>query len=288
VPIEFFRSMRFVATLALAGACTAGEDSREAEPNDVAPTAVALTVTDSGFEARDTLAAGFIAMSLTNRGTDRHSASLLRLDSGKTLPEWIEAYREANRTRGARPSWATYHGGLMALGAEGLGTAILSLEPGNYAWVCFFPDSQGTSHLFGRNQAHPFVVRAASESAAAQPPVPTASILMSEYDFQVEKPLRAGRNVIRIANAGAEPHHVVFFRIATGKTAEDVEAWLQHGMQGEPPVTAEGAMDNLSGGVEAYLDVDLPPGDYVLVCLVAGRDEVPHTEKGMIRHVKVE
>lgn len=34
-------------------------------------------------------------------------------------------------------------------------------------------------------------------------------------------------------------------------------------------------------------EVDLSPGSYVLVCLVAGPDEVPHTARGMVRFIGI-
>lgn len=276
------------AAVALASACTAGEAPPRTATSTAAPTPVALTATADAFDAPDTVPAGFLEVSLTNLGTEPHSATLLRLDSGKTLPEWIDAYREANRMRAARPAWASYHGGSMALGPEAAVTSVLSVEPGNYAWVCFMPDSTGSPHVLAYGHAHPFVVQPAGASAPANPPVPTATLRMADYAFDVDGPLKAGAHVIRIVNAGADPHHALFFRLAPGKTMDDFTAWLQRGMEGDAPSTLVGTMGELSSGAEAYLDLDLPPGEYVVVCLVAGRDEVSHLDKGMVRQIRVE
>ena len=40
-------------------------------------------------------------------------------------------------------------------------------------------------------------------------------------------------------------------------------------------------------GAGAYFDVDLSAGDYVLVCLITGRDEVSHAAKGMVQHIRI-
>jgi hypothetical protein len=278
-----------IAAATLAASCTAGEaPPPQTETGDPGPTPVAVTAAEYSFTAPDTVPAGLIEVSLTNRGTMPHSATLVRLDSGKTLPDWIAAYREANLTRGPRPTWATYHGGAMALGPAAAGKAVMSVEPGNYAWVCFMPDSTGTVDVLAHGHAHPFVVRPAGAAAPASLPAPTASVRLTEYALETDPPWRAGAHVIRIANAGVEPHHVLFFRIAPGRTIDDFSAWVRGGMQGEPPSTLEGAMGEVSGGGEAYLEVDLPPGEYALVCLVAGRDEESHLEKGMVLQLRIE
>src|SRR5690606_14122239 len=97
---------------------------------------------------------------------------------------------------------------------------------------------------------------------------------------------RAGRQTIRVENAGLEQHHVLFFELMPERTLEDFNVWLRTGMQGEAPASLVAAMAGLSAGAEAYLEVDLTPGEYVLVCLVAVRDEVPNIVKGIIRRVR--
>jgi hypothetical protein len=264
---------------------------------DEAPAAVTISATDYAFEAPDTLQAGWTRVRLVNQGDQPHSATLVRFDRGRTLPEYIRAYGEANRTRSARPDWARFLGGPVALLPHSERNATLHLEPGNYAWVCLAPGPDHISHLLAHNQAHAFVVRPGSGDAPApKPPEPTVSLRMLDYSFELSAPLKAGKQVMRIENVGAEPHHVLIFKPAPGRTMEDFqsrdldlfEAWLWNHVQGEAPVTFVGAMEAESPGAEAYLELELPAGDYVFVCLLAGRDGVPHIAKGMIQHVRVD
>ncbi len=97
-----------------------------------------------------------------------------------------------------------------------------------------------------------------------------------------------GKQVIRVENLGVEPHHVLLFKLLPGKTMEDYHAWLETGMQGDAPAEGVDASGELSTGEEAYMEVDLSTGDYLLVCLVAGQNEVPHVAMGMIEHVRVD
>jgi hypothetical protein len=275
------------AALVLVVAANGSRVASNAQTKAEAPPVVTIIATDYGYEAPDTVPAGLNVFRLVNHGDQMHAATIVRLEAGKTLPDYVEAYREANRTRGARPAWAKFRGGPAAV-MHGEGNATVYLEPGNYAWVCFVPGPDGVSHLLEHNQAHAFVVRPRTENTPAPgAPEPSVSLRMVDYSFQLSAPLKVGRNVIRVYNTGADPHHVLLFKLTAGKTIQHFQAWLQKHMQGEAPCTYVGAMGELSTGAEAYLDVDLTAGEYVLVCLITGRDEVSHAAKGMIQQIRV-
>lgn len=282
-----------LASLIVATACGSGGSSEDEGPRThstgAAPSEATITATDHAFEAPDTVQAGWNTFRLVNHGEQIHEATLVQLEDSRTLQEYMQAYGEAVRTGGARPEWARFLGGVSGVQPHRDGLATLYLEPGNYAWGCWAPDSDGTPHLLRHDQIHAFEVRPASADApAASAPKPTVSVGMHDYEFELSEPLEAGKHVIRVENMGAEPHHVLIFKLGPGRTLEDFQAWIQNQMQGEAPSTYVGGMATQSFGVEGYLTLDLPAGDYILVCLVAGRDEVPHFAKGMIEHVRVE
>lgn len=202
------------------------------------------------------------------------------------MAEWLEASGEASRTGAPRPGWVSFHGG-PAYVRSGLAEAIVDLEPGDYAWACFSPDEHGTVHALSRGQAAAFTVRARAQDAAPSAPRPSATIHMLDHAYELSAPLEPGRQIVRVPNDGADPHHVLVFRLLPEKTMADYTAWLGDRMQGEPPAVRVGGMAEMSGGTEAFLELDLTAGEYVLVCLVAGRDEIPHVAKGMIRHVRI-
>jgi hypothetical protein len=68
---------------------------------------------------------------------------------------------------------------------------------------------------------------------------------------------------------------------------QDIQAWLHRRMEGEAPSTYVGAVGELSAGTNAYLEVDLTACEYVLACVITGRDEVSHDAKGMIQQIRV-
>lgn len=280
-----------LALTAAFGTACGGGDGRVAHDttNAAASFVLTITATDFAFEAPDTVPAGFTEVRLLNHGEQPHEATVVRLDSGRTLRDYVQAYAEAVRSGSARPAWARFLGGTLALDQQGEGTAMLLLEPGSHALVCFVPGPDGAPHLLQYDQAHAFVVRdAGGERSATVAPVPTLSVSMVDYDFELSAPMTVGRHVVRVENAGVEPHHLLLFKLADGTTVDHFQTWLQNGMQGEPAAAFVAAMSGQSSGAEGYLTVDVTAGEYVFVCLVAGRDDVPHIAKGMLHHVRVE
>jgi hypothetical protein len=277
-----------IAPVVLAVACAPEGDANAniAEKAARPPPVVTLTATDYAYEAPETVSAGFTVFRLVNRGDEFHGATIVRLEGGTTLPEYVDAYAAA-QPRGARPTWATFLGGAYAP-PHGESTAALYLEPGSYAWVCFAPGKDNVAHLLTHKQADAFVVRPRGDkSQESSAPEPTASLRLLDYAFQFGAPPTAGRHTIRVENVGVEPHHVLIFKLGPGKTMEDYHAWMQKNMQGEPPATFVSAMAEISTGNAAYVDVELSAGNYVLVCLITGRDEVSHAAKGMVQHIRI-
>jgi len=225
-----------IALVASVAACTAG---KEAPRTDAAasPRVVTVTATDYAFEAPDTIEAGFTTFRLVNNGDQLHMAQLIKLEGGRTLSDFLVAYNEAFRTIGPRPTWATRLGGPGVADPRGRSNATHYLEPGSYAWIYLMNVPDGIPHVVKAGMAKPFAVRARNPEAAPQT-APEASIVIQLVDsaFIMSAPLTAGRHMIRVLNAGVEPHEVGLVKLVPGKTMQDFEAWMQN-PQGAPPVT---------------------------------------------------
>lgn len=280
-------SCRLLAILALVAACAERKEARRADTAAAGPSSITVTATDFAFQAPDTITAGLNTFQLVNHGDQVHMAQLIRLDSAKTLAEFLVAHDEAFRTKGPRPAWAKRLGGPGAAEPHGSTNATHDLEPGNYAWICLMDVPDRIPHVVKAGMAKAFVVRPRSSKPAPQP-APEASIVMqlSEYTFSYDVPLTAGRQMIRVRNVGAEPHEVGLVKLIQGKTTHDFETWLQK-PQGPPPANPVGGISSFVPGSEGYFEVDLTPGDYVLVCLVTAPDGRSHTEHRMIQHIRI-
>ncbi|HET9293176.1 MAG TPA: hypothetical protein VFO06_02715 [Gemmatimonadales bacterium] len=290
----------WMALVAALPACTARDEAPRRDPATPAPNLVRLTATEYAFQAPDTIPAGWTTFRLANHGEEVHYGHIVQLEPGRTVPELVDAYAEAIRTSGPRPKWVTRFGGPGGTAPGDSSRVTQYLEPGSYVWICPIEDDEGAPH-FAKGEVRPFVVHAAGPIVANRAAAPEADMVvrLMDYSFALDTPLRAGRHTIRVENAGVEPHDLVLMKLAPGKTADDVETWLnperarRADQAGEPAPSLEslgtgaGGIAAIAPGMESFFEADLSPGEYVLVCMTTAPDGRSHIEHGMIRQVNV-
>lgn len=106
-----------------------------------------------------------------------------------------------------------------------------------------------------------------------------------EYAFRTMGSNPAGVTMVQLKNLGMENHEAQFVRLNDGVTLDQFLAALRETSgQGEPPpiFTFEGGPAAISPGKSQTVLLALTPGQYVLLCLVPGPDNVPHAAKGMV------
>ena len=250
----------------------------------LAPATVTITTTDYAFTMPDTIAAGVTELRLVNEGKELHHAWIIRLDSAKTLRD-VFAAMQSHET----PAWAVHVGGPNAA-VQG-SSAILDLEPGRYAVVCFIPSPDGKPHIM-KGMAKEVIVAprrgpAAAREASPPMPRPTTTMTLVDYGYQLSKPITGGRQVIRVVNGAEQPHEVFIGKLLPGKTAADFLAW-ERNQQGPPPLVPMGGTAGLSKGEENTIVIDFEPGEYALYCFVPdAHDGKPHVAHGMVAQVSV-
>jgi hypothetical protein len=111
-------------------------------------------------------------------------------------------------------------------------------------------------------------------------------VTVTAKDFQFDAPaqISAGPTTFRLVNTGSELHHLTLIRLGEGKTVADLGAAMKQ--EGPPPAWMTfvgGPNPALPGGPAAEATVILEPGNYVMICLIPGADNVPHVAKGMMR-----
>ena len=279
-------------------ACTpAGDADRDQPP---VPNVVSLSTSEYAFQAPDTIPAGWTTFRMHNHGRELHYGHIVRLDSGRTVKEAVDAYAEAIRTSGPRPKWVTRFGGPGGTAPGDSSSVTQSLEPGSYVWICPVEDEGGNPH-FGKGEFKAFVVHTATGVVAdrAAPPNATMVVHLKDFSFELGDSLRAGRHTIRVENTGIEPHDLALLRLAPGKTIEDVQRWLnperarRTGESEDPPppletlVTLAGGVAAIAPKMEVFFDANITPGDYVLVCMATAPDGRSHIEHGMIQQFSV-
>ena len=276
-----------ILTAALGSACS-GDGEPPRSGTDATPTVVTVTATDYEFEAPDTLQEGWTTFRLVNNGDAIHAALLVRLEEGRTVDGFREAYAEALRNRGPWNSLGLL-GGIVAPPPQGSTNATLYLGAGHYAWYCPLGFEDGVPHVLGHGMARPFVVRQrdGSEPPTAAPET-SVTITMVDYAFQLSAPLTAGQHMIRVENRGPEPHELILMKLAPGKTMNDAQTWLED-MRSAPPFgNALGGVVIEEAGGEAYFEAELTPGTHVLFCVITAPDGRRHWEHGMMLQVEVD
>lgn len=262
-------------------------DPASARPPDAAPRIVTVVARDHAFQAPDTIASGVVTFRLNDLGPTEHHLVVFRLDDAVTM----RAFFDGMRAGVATPAGVTALGGPGNLGGPATSddAATLVLRPGRYVLGCLKDFADGTTHLV-RGMYRPLTVVPGSAAQRAEPaPRADVTVTMRAYGYELSAPLRAGRRVLRLDNAGPQDHHVLVQRLAPGRTKADVERWLAGGRRGERPVspiffgTSRQAPDETS-----YVTIDLEPGAYLFICRVddAG-DGRPHVEHGMRTEVRV-
>lgn len=282
--------MRFTPriSLVLAALLVACSPEQEAtkQTNTQAPPLVALSMADGVFQAPDTLDAGLTTFRFANLGDEIHYAHAVRLDSARTVPEFLAAYAEAVRTAGPRPTYITRSGGPGGTAPGDTSTVTHIIEPGHYVWICPVDDRNGTPH-FANGEARTFVVRAVASNAEALPlPQASGAIRLINYAFILDAPLNAGRHTLRVVNEGPDPHDLVFVKLVTGKTSEDLRSWLR-APNGPPPFTPAGGVAVLAPKMEAFFETELTAGNYALFCMATAQDGRTHIEHGMIQQIRI-
>ncbi len=250
-----------------------------------APNVVNVATSDYKFDMPAEIPAGMTTFHLTDSGKEPHQASLIKLDSGKTLDDMMTGMK--NMKPGAPPpGWVMPAGGPNAVVPGGSADLTMNLAAGNYAVVCFIPDAKGVPHMMkGMTKA---LTVTPSTAASAPEPASDVNVTLSDYKFDFSTPLTAGKHTLKITTAPGQPHEFTLFQLTPGKTAADVSKYFDGGMKGPPPAMPIGGVAGMSAGLTAFFAVDLKAGDYALICFLPdGKDGKAHYTHGMIQAIKI-
>ena len=246
-----------------------------------APSMVTFTAKEYSFDGPDTIPAGLTMFHLTDAGKEMHHLQVIKLDQGKTFTD----LQAALKAGGPPPTWMIPYGGVNPPAPGATTTAMQVMEPGNYAVVCFVEGADHVPHL-AKGMAKPLTVTA-SPNANMTEPTADVTLTLNDYSFTLSKPLAAGKQLIKVENAAAQPHEVVLVQLAPGKTIEDVGKWVTE-MKGPPPGTPIGGIPGFPKGKNAFFEATLEPGDYGMICFVPdAKDGKPHFTHGMMKQFKV-
>jgi hypothetical protein len=247
---------------------------------DVDPNVLTITARDYAYDAPAEVPAGLTTIRLVNQGPSLHHVQLVKLDDGKTLKDFLEALKGDAFPTSPRPA-----GGNAPPEADSTTTLIQTLEPGTYAMICFIPAADGMPHLMKGMSRELKVVPATG--ARAKEPIPDLSVTLLDYDFRFSQPLATGRHLIRVENAGQQPHEIAIIRLEPGRKVMDFYQWAMK-PAGPPPGRVYGGVSGIMPSEHVFIDVDLPAGTYALMCFLPdAKDGKSHVEHGMAKETAV-
>jgi len=275
----------YVAAVLVVAAAALAIDTLGGGSRPLAPSRITITADEYVFLMPDTVPAGTATLELVNRGEELHHAMLIRLDEDRTLEELREELQAALQAGSEPRPWVVFAGGPNAVDPGVSASVTVALEPGRYALVCLIASPDGDLHA-AKGMIRELIVVPAP--AATETPPADAAIVLSDYDFEFSTQLAAGRHTLHVRNDAAQWHEIQLFRLHPGKTVEDLERWLAAG-DGPPPGASIGGVAALSQGHANNLELNLPPGEYALVCFLPdARDGKPHFVHGMIEGFTVQ
>lgn len=258
--------LALAAVISLTAAFAAGPVARSNLPGRV----VDVEAGNFYFRAPDSIPAGLITLRLHTTGG--HALWIVRLPSGKSPSDWLAASRAHDIV-----PWAETWAGPAFPGAAGAANATYELTAGRYLLVCLVRDDKGHAHS-QLGMVHLMVVVPASE-AAPRLPKPDVTVTLRDYSFALSVPLHSGSQLVRVTNPTKHFHEFRLTRVLAGHTGEEAMKWDP--ASGAPRVDEDyGGVSSLPPGTSLLTSLDLPPGEYLFVC-------VPQIQHGMLRAVRV-
>ena len=262
-------SIPLAAFLSLQAACAGqADDARTTTAADVL-----VRVGTGSLEVVDSIGPGWRRVWVEEDG-EGHIVVVFRLKDEAAMAD-PKRFLQALDTASMTPTSA------LALGGPEVGdtgNVLIRFAPGSYVFGCVRRGSSGHRHAM-EGEAR-LVTVSGEENGEA--PHASDTVRMTDFAYHAPASWRAGPNMLRIENAGAQDHQLRLARLNDGASLRD---WLDsEGRLGTDLV----GVARMGPGAVAYLPVDLQAGGYVLYCLVPdpGSRE-PHIALGMLKSIRV-
>lgn len=259
---------------------------RDANPTNTASATTSPSITivakDFSFDAPSVVPAGTVTIRLINKGPSIHHVQLMRLADGKTVADLAESMKKP----GPLPAWVAAAGGPNAGVPGGPPTeTTLTLTPGTYAILCLIPGSDQIPH-FAKGMITPLTVTATNAAARAAPQS-DVTMSLTDYAFTPSVPIALGSHTIRFENRGTQDHEALLVRLAPGKRAADLVAWVIN-QAGPPPAEPLGGITAIPVGGQVYITRDFGPGNYAFLCFIPdAKDGKMHVIHGMVKEFTI-
>lgn len=246
------------------------------------PPEVQIAISDQGITAPAEMPAGVVMVTVNNNsaaatpGECHGVLDLIRLAEGKTQADLMQVLA----TGVFDPAVGMALGGICVT-ASPISHAIYNLEPGHYLAMA----SVG--------EGAPALAEITVKAGANQAAVPQAEVNAQLVDFSFILPdtIKAGPRLWAISNQGTQWHHMSIIRLNEGATLDQLlETVMAEQPSGSPPAQEMALWEVMTPNTNAWALIDLPPGDYYVLCFLPDMGATPpmmHASKGMVRKLTV-
>lgn len=132
---------------------------------------------------------------------------------------------------------------------------------------------------------------ATTDVPATDAPAPRANevaVDLADYSITMPSTLPAGLTRLVATNRGAVEHHVIMARAHDGLTAAGVlGVFATDSNQAQTLVDFYPGPAGVGPGATGIVDVFLPAGEYIALCVIPAADGMPHAAKGMFQLITV-
>lgn len=277
---------------------------------------------DYSFAGPDTIQGGLVTLQFRNMGKEPHHLQLLKFNDNVTPAQVTGALSSGNPD--AVFQFVAADGGVGAIDPTGSAQAVLNLQAGQYAMVCFIAGPDGVPHVAkGMLKLLTVTAPAASASAVATPQAAN-TVTLKDFTFDGPATLPAGRTVLKVDNSGPQIHEMNILKLGPGKQVQDALNFFQAttpspvaavggqgpatakpsgaaasaaasaaakpagAPSGPPPFNSVGGFNGESQSLSGWAIVNLDPGDYAYICNVPDPSTgKPHWALGMIKGFSV-
>lgn len=263
----------------------------DVEPEASASTTATLhemtvTATAEGWEAPESVPAGWTRITLNNQSDGLRQAAFMRLADGKTMDDVFAAI-DAGMEEPA--PWMAPFGGVSAVLPGESGAVSVNLTSGQYIVIDPVPAADGVPGM-AKGYFMPLTVEENDLATAA--PAADLEVNMVDYAFHFDDTFSAGSHTIKVTNNGPqEAHEMVIVKLDEGATVDGFLAAFAPDAPGGPLpgrfVAGTAAFAESSGN---YLEVTLEEGaTYGVICFTPSpaKQGQPHFMLGMVAQVKV-
>ena len=276
--LDRFRALACVlAAAALAtGIAACGSDDDEAQ------TLTFKVASNGAVTGPSSAESGEAEITLDNGTKKPAGMQFLRVEGDRSPQEFLEAFGPVVSEGAPLPDFIFAGGGVGQTEGGQSQTVTETLEPGTYYALNIDTGPRPTPKNIATIE-----VTGDESDVELESDVEVDAI---DYGFEASG-LKVGENEILFANTGAQPHHIVAAPLADDATEADAKKYFaSRNAGGPPPIKQSGTQATavIEGGDSQLVTMDLPKGNYVLLCFISDRQGGPeHVAKGMVTGVEV-